>query len=158
MCFRFARLKLKMQLNEFRAWKEWKEVWLSIKMVITTICLQWSFLYLYCSHLCLVSIVFCKHILIVGVCVRATNIPPASVTHYCALLHMLVKKAKSSIRELDQTNDLTFIRVRTRTNEIMIAPGISGFFQRYSLLCSYCFFMFHFWCALLKASWLCYTM
>ena len=103
-------------------------------------------MYLYCSHLGLVYIVFCKHILILGVCVRATNIPPASVTHYCALLHMLVKKAKSSIRELDQTNDLTFIRVRTRTNEIMIAPGISRSFQRYSLLCSDCFFMFHFWC------------
>jgi dynein light chain roadblock-type len=32
-------------------------------------------------------------------------------------------KAKSIIRDLDPTNDLTFLRIKSKNNEIMVAPG-----------------------------------
>lgn len=35
---------------------------------------------------------------------------------------LLAKKAKSMIRDLDPTNDLTFLRIKTRNDEIMVAP------------------------------------
>jgi dynein light chain roadblock-type len=37
-------------------------------------------------------------------------------------LTILTKKAKSFVRDLEPTNDLTFMRVGTKTFEIMIAP------------------------------------
>lgn len=36
--------------------------------------------------------------------------------------HQLCLKAKSIIRDLDPINDLTFLRLKTKKNEIMIAP------------------------------------
>lgn len=45
--------------------------------------------------------------------------PPAQ---YAANLSQLASKARSIVRDLDPTNDLTFVRVRTKKNEIMIAP------------------------------------
>lgn len=35
---------------------------------------------------------------------------------------MLTKKAKSFVRDLEPINDLTFMRIGTKTFEIMIAP------------------------------------
>jgi dynein light chain roadblock-type len=35
---------------------------------------------------------------------------------------LLAKKARSMIRDLDPTNDLTFLRIKTRNDEIMVAP------------------------------------
>lgn len=32
-------------------------------------------------------------------------------------------KARSVVRDLDPTNDLTFLRIRTKKHEIMVAPG-----------------------------------
>ena len=32
-------------------------------------------------------------------------------------------KARSSVRDIDPQNDLTFVRIRTKKHEIMIAPG-----------------------------------
>ena len=42
--------------------------------------------------------------------------------HYCALLKPLTEKARSAIRDLDPQNDLTFLRIRTKKHEIMVAP------------------------------------
>ena len=35
---------------------------------------------------------------------------------------LVTKKARSMIRDLDPTNDLTFLRIKTRLDEIMVAP------------------------------------
>ena len=42
---------------------------------------------------------------------------------YTNAVHLLVGKARSMVRDLDPQNDLTFIRVRSKKNEILIAPG-----------------------------------
>lgn len=41
---------------------------------------------------------------------------------YAGLLQQLADKAKNVVRELDPVNDLTFLRVRSKKHEIMIAP------------------------------------
>ena len=38
------------------------------------------------------------------------------------LIHQLNQKARSVVRDLDPTNDLTFIRIRTKKNENLVAP------------------------------------
>jgi len=35
---------------------------------------------------------------------------------------LLCAKARSTVRDLDPTNDLTFLRIKSKNNEIMIAP------------------------------------
>ncbi|RLN90820.1 hypothetical protein BBJ28_00012507 [Nothophytophthora sp. Chile5] len=42
---------------------------------------------------------------------------------HAALISQLAAKAKSTIRTLDPTNDMTFLRIRSKKHEIMIAPG-----------------------------------
>lgn len=34
----------------------------------------------------------------------------------------LTQKAKSTVRDLDSTNDLVFLRIKSKHNEIMVAP------------------------------------
>merc|ERR1712070_557408 len=46
----------------------------------------------------------------------------AVTVQYAALLTQLTSKARSCIRDLDSQNDLTFLRVRSKKHEIMIAP------------------------------------
>lgn len=41
---------------------------------------------------------------------------------YAGLLQQLAQKAKSAIRELEPTNDLVFIRLRSKKHEILVAP------------------------------------
>ena len=38
------------------------------------------------------------------------------------LLNQLVDQAKAMFKEIDASNDLTFLRLRTRKHEIMVAP------------------------------------
>lgn len=47
----------------------------------------------------------------------------SSTVQYAGLIHQLVMKARSTVRDLDPQNDLTFLRIRSKKNEIMIAPG-----------------------------------
>lgn len=56
-----------------------------------------------------------------GRAVRSTFDEETTAQH-SDLLHQLSEKSKTVIKEMDQTNDLTFLRLRTKTNEIMIAP------------------------------------
>jgi len=56
-----------------------------------------------------------------GIPIRST-MDNEKTTHYSAMLLQLAMKAKSVVRDLDPQNDLTFLRVRTKKNEIMIAP------------------------------------
>jgi dynein light chain roadblock-type len=43
-------------------------------------------------------------------------------TRYADVLHPYTQKSREAIRELDPTNDLTYIRLRSKKHEIMIAP------------------------------------
>uniref|UniRef100_A0A8D2ZXG7 Roadblock/LAMTOR2 domain-containing protein n=1 Tax=Scophthalmus maximus TaxID=52904 RepID=A0A8D2ZXG7_SCOMX len=56
-----------------------------------------------------------------------TTLDNSSTVHYAGLIHQLVMKARSTVRDIDPQNDLTFLRVRSKKNEIMIAPGGWGF-------------------------------
>ena len=42
---------------------------------------------------------------------------------YAGLLHQLTSKARSVVRDIDPQNDLTFLRIRSKKHEIMVAPG-----------------------------------
>ena len=42
---------------------------------------------------------------------------------YSGLITQLSDMARSVVRDLDPTNDLTFLRVRSKKHEILIAPG-----------------------------------
>eukprot|EP00760_Papus_ankaliazontas_P000930 PhM_4_TR10317/c0_g1_i1/m.71315/K10419/DYNLRB, DNCL2; dynein light chain roadblock-type len=41
---------------------------------------------------------------------------------YAALLQQLTQRAKTSIRDLDPTNELYFLRLRSKKHEILVAP------------------------------------
>uniref|UniRef100_A0A3B3UZG2 Dynein light chain roadblock n=1 Tax=Poecilia latipinna TaxID=48699 RepID=A0A3B3UZG2_9TELE len=56
-----------------------------------------------------------------GIPVKST-LDNQSTVQYSALIHQLVMKARSTLRDIDPQNDLTFLRVRSKKNEIMIAP------------------------------------
>ncbi|KAL6112280.1 dynein light chain roadblock-type 1 [Pungitius pungitius] len=51
-----------------------------------------------------------------------TTLDNASTVQYAGLIHQLVMKARSTVRGIDPQNDLTFLRIRSKKNEIMIAP------------------------------------
>ena len=42
--------------------------------------------------------------------------------NHATLISQLITKARSVVRTLDPQNDLTFLRLRSKKNEIMIAP------------------------------------
>ena len=42
---------------------------------------------------------------------------------YAGLIHQLTAKSRTTVRDLDPTNDLSFLRIRTVKHEIMVAPG-----------------------------------
>lgn len=41
---------------------------------------------------------------------------------YAKYISLLASKAKSLVRDLDPTNDLTFLRIKTKGEEIMVTP------------------------------------
>ncbi|XP_053309054.1 dynein light chain roadblock-type 1 [Spea bombifrons] len=56
-----------------------------------------------------------------GIPIKSTMDNPSTV-QYAGLMHQLVMKARSSVRDIDAQNDLTFLRIRSKKNEIMVAP------------------------------------
>jgi dynein light chain roadblock-type len=56
-----------------------------------------------------------------GIPIRYT-FEPEHVTHYAALVHQLVNQARAIVRELDSTDDLVTLRVRSKNHELIIAP------------------------------------
>uniref|UniRef100_A0A3B3R4T4 Dynein light chain roadblock-type 2 n=1 Tax=Paramormyrops kingsleyae TaxID=1676925 RepID=A0A3B3R4T4_9TELE len=56
-----------------------------------------------------------------GIPIR-TTLDNSTTVQYVGLLHHLAMKARNTVRELDPQNDLTFLRVRSRKHEIMVAP------------------------------------
>ncbi|NXW48628.1 DLRB1 protein, partial [Nyctiprogne leucopyga] len=41
---------------------------------------------------------------------------------YAGLMRSFITKARSTVQEIDPQNDLTFLRIRSKKNEIMVAP------------------------------------
>lgn len=60
--------------------------------------------------------------LLTGIPIK-TTMDNSTTVQYAGLIHQLVMKARSTIRDVDPQNDLTFLRIRSKKNEIMIAPG-----------------------------------
>mmetsp|Transcript_15700 Transcript_15700/g.37237 ORF Transcript_15700/g.37237 Transcript_15700/m.37237 type:complete len:101 (+) Transcript_15700:3-305(+) len=56
-----------------------------------------------------------------GVPLKST-LSAEQTTQYASLFSQLSSKARSVVRTLDATNDLTFLRVRSKKHEIMVAP------------------------------------
>ncbi|KAF2367308.1 Roadblock/LAMTOR2 domain [Trinorchestia longiramus] len=56
-----------------------------------------------------------------GIPIKSTMDNPTTV-QYTGLISGLADKARSVVRDLDPTNDLTFFRLRSRKHEIMVAP------------------------------------
>ncbi|GFG38250.1 hypothetical protein Cfor_01891 [Coptotermes formosanus] len=52
-----------------------------------------------------------------------TTMDNTTTVQYAGLISQLSDKARSVVRDLDPTNDLTFLRIRSRKHEIMVAPG-----------------------------------
>lgn len=61
----------------------------------------------------------------VNTCLGNPVLTPSPPQHQpTSLCTQLSAKSRSVVRSLDATNDLTFLRVRSRKNEIMVAPGM----------------------------------
>jgi len=56
-----------------------------------------------------------------GIPIRSTMDSVVTV-QYAALITQLASKCQSAVKELDATNDLTFLRIRSKKHEIMVAP------------------------------------
>lgn len=67
------------------------------------------------------SLLFC----LAGIPIK-TTLDNASTVQYAGLIHQLLMKARSTVRDIDPQNDLTFLRIRSKKNEIMIAPGMES--------------------------------
>ncbi|KAJ8041423.1 Dynein light chain roadblock-type 2 [Holothuria leucospilota] len=51
-----------------------------------------------------------------------TTLDNSTTVQYAGLIHQLTAKARSTVRDLDPQNDLTFLRIRSKKHEIMVAP------------------------------------
>lgn len=56
-----------------------------------------------------------------GIPIR-TTLDNSTTVQYSGLIHQLAAKAKSTVRDIDPQNDLTFLRIRTKKHEILVAP------------------------------------
>ncbi|CAD7927631.1 unnamed protein product [Amoebophrya sp. A120] len=56
-----------------------------------------------------------------GVPIRST-LDLKFTLQYSSLISQLTAKARSVVRDLDPMNDLTFLRIRSKKHEIMVAP------------------------------------
>uniref|UniRef100_A0A4W5QI46 Dynein light chain roadblock-type 2 n=1 Tax=Hucho hucho TaxID=62062 RepID=A0A4W5QI46_9TELE len=56
-----------------------------------------------------------------GIPIR-TTLDNSTTVQYAGLLHQLTMKARSTVRDIDPQNDLTFLRIRSKKHEIMVAP------------------------------------
>ncbi|XP_066598244.1 dynein light chain roadblock-type 2 [Prorops nasuta] len=56
-----------------------------------------------------------------GIPIKST-LDNTTTVQYAGLISQLSDKARSVIRDLDPTNDLTFLRIRSKKHEVMVAP------------------------------------
>lgn len=57
-----------------------------------------------------------------GIPIKTTILDGEAQTQYAHLITALATKARHCVRDLDPTNDLTFLRIRTTRSEILVAP------------------------------------
>lgn len=76
-----------------------------------------------------------------GIPIR-TTLDNSTTVQYAGLLHQLTMKAKSTVRDIDPQNDLTFLRIRSKKHEIMVAPGKTFVFSLLLLWWILMFFKF----------------
>ena len=63
-------------------------------------------------------------LLFAGIPIR-TTMDNSTTTQYAGLIHQLTNKARTCVRDIDPQNDLTFLRIRSKKHEIMVAPGMA---------------------------------
>lgn len=68
-----------------------------------------------------VPVVLCM-IACVGIPIKSSMDDSTSVV-YAGLVHQLINTSKSVIKTYDSTDDLKFLRLRTKKHEICIIPG-----------------------------------
>ena len=56
-----------------------------------------------------------------GIPIR-TTLSQGKTAHFVSLFHGLLNKTKAAVKEMDHLNELTFLRLRSHQNEILIAP------------------------------------
>ncbi|XP_068579441.1 dynein light chain roadblock-type 2-like [Cebidichthys violaceus] len=56
-----------------------------------------------------------------GIPIR-TTLDNSTTIQYAKLFRLLTMKARSTVRDIDPQNDLTFLRVRSKKHEILVAP------------------------------------
>jgi len=56
-----------------------------------------------------------------GIPIKSTLDNALSI-EYAGQIQLLVEKARSMIKEMDSTNDLTFVRLRSKKHEVLVAP------------------------------------
>jgi len=59
-----------------------------------------------------------------GIPIR-TTLDNSTTVQYASLLSSLAAQARNCVRDTDPQNDLTFLRVRSKKHEILVAPGNS---------------------------------
>merc|ERR1711977_357595 len=57
-----------------------------------------------------------------GVPIRSNLERSEQTAQYASQITDLTRKARSVVRDLDPQNDLTFLRIRSKKHEIMVAP------------------------------------
>ncbi len=65
---------------------------------------------------------FLIYFLVSGIPIK-TSMDNSTTIQYASLLQSLTAKARSLVRDIDPQNDLTFLRIRSKKHEIMVAPG-----------------------------------
>lgn len=61
------------------------------------------------------------YVVLLGIPVKST-LDNTTTVQYAGLMSQLADKARSVVRDLDPSNDMTFLRVRSKKHEIMVAP------------------------------------
>ncbi|KAF1386591.1 hypothetical protein PFLUV_G00096440 [Perca fluviatilis] len=56
-----------------------------------------------------------------GIPIR-TTLDNSTTVLYARLLRRLTMNARSTVRDIDPQNDLTFLRIRSKKHEILVAP------------------------------------
>lgn len=67
------------------------------------------------------SFIYLLFFFCIGIPVKST-LDNSTTVQYAGLMSQLADKARSVVRDLDPVNDLTFLRVRSKKHEIMVAP------------------------------------
>jgi len=60
-----------------------------------------------------------------GIALKSSVDPSTSVQYACEM-QFIIQKARAMIKEMDNTNDLSFIRLRTKKHEVLVIPGLNG--------------------------------